>query len=66
MLVCRKTPTSAFLTRPKLLTVRITANYGKYLKEMGIPDHLSCLLRNLYAAEEASLELDMEHGMVPI
>ena len=31
----------------------------KILKEMGIPDHLTCLLRNLYAGQEA-LELDME------
>ena len=29
------------------------------LKEMGIPDHLTCLLRNLYAGQEA-YELDME------
>ena len=31
----------------------------KILKEVGIPDHLSCLLRNLYAGQEAA-ELDME------
>ena len=31
----------------------------KILKEMGIPDHLTCLLRNLYAGQE-STELDME------
>ena len=31
----------------------------KNLKEMGIPDHLTCLLRNLYAGQEAT-ELDME------
>ena len=31
----------------------------KILKEMGIPDHLICLLRNLYAGQE-QLELDME------
>ena len=30
------------------------------LKEMGIPDHLTCLLRNLYAGQEEQLELDME------
>ena len=31
------------------------------LEEMGIPDHLTCLLRNLYAGQEATvLELDME------
>ena len=31
----------------------------KILKEMGIPDHLTCLLRNLYAGQEARLKLDM-------
>ena len=30
------------------------------LKEMGIPDHMTCLLRNLYAGQEATLELDMK------
>ena len=32
----------------------------KILKEMGISDHLTCLLRNLYAGQEEQLELDME------
>ena len=32
----------------------------KILKEMGIPDHVTCLLRNLYAGQGATLELDME------
>ena len=32
----------------------------KILKVMGIPNHLTCLLRNLYADQEATLELDME------
>ena len=32
----------------------------KILKEMQIQDHLTCLLRNLYAHQEAKLELDME------
>ena len=32
----------------------------KILKEMEIPDHLTCLLRNLYAVQEAKLEQDME------
>ena len=32
----------------------------KILKEMGIPDHLTCLLRNPYAGQEQQLELDME------
>ena len=48
----RKTPTPALLTMPKPLTVWITRNW-KILKEMGIPDHLTCLLRNLYASQEA-------------
>ena len=30
------------------------------LKEMGIPDHLTCLLRNLYAGQEATVRMDME------
>ena len=32
----------------------------KILKEMGIPDHLTCLLRNLYSGLEATVRLDME------
>ena len=30
---------------------------GKILKEMGIPDHLTCLLRNLYAGQEATVRM---------
>ena len=44
----RKTSTSASLTRLKPLTVWITMNW-KILKKIGIPDHLTCLLRNLFA-----------------
>ena len=44
----RKTSTSVLLTAPGPLTVWITINWT-ILKEMGIPDHLICLLRNLYA-----------------
>ena len=51
----RKTSISVLLTMPKHLTVWIT----KTVKEIGIPDHLSCLLRNLYAGQEET-ELDME------
>ena len=40
------------LTMRKPLTVWITINW-KILKEMGIPDHLTCLLRNVYAGQEA-------------
>ena len=32
----------------------------KILKEMGTPDHLTCLPRNLYAGEEATVRMDME------
>ena len=39
---------------PKPLTVWITTNW-KILKEMGMPDHLICLLRNLYAGQEATV-----------
>ena len=39
---------------PKPLTVWITINW-KILKVMGIPDHLTCLLRNLYAGQEATV-----------
>ena len=51
----RKTFTSALLTMPMPLTVWITINCGKILQEMGIPDHLICLLRNLYASQEATV-----------
>ena len=39
---------------PRLLTMYITINW-KILKEMGIPDHLTCLLRNLYAGQKATV-----------
>ena len=45
---------------PKPLTVWITIKLWKILKEMGIPDRLTYLLRNLYAGQEEQLELDME------
>ena len=54
----RKTPISALLTMPKPLTVQITTNW-KILKEMGVPDSLSCLVRNLYAGQKIT-EPDME------
>ena len=50
----RKTSTSGLLTTPKPLTVWITTNW-EILKEMGIPDHLTFLLRNLYAGQEATV-----------
>ena len=52
--ISRKIYISALSTMPKPLTVRIIANW-KILKEMGIPDHLTCLLRNLCAGQEATV-----------
>ena len=58
----RKTSTSALLTTPKPLTVWITVNCGKFWKRfslsgnsLGIPDHPTCLLRNLCAGQEATV-----------
>ena len=45
---------SALLTMPKPLTVWMTINW-KILKEMGIPDHLTCLLRNPCSGQEATV-----------
>ena len=50
---------SALLTTLKPLTVDHN-KLRNFLKEMETPDHLTCLLRNLYAGQEATLELDME------
>ena len=57
----RKILFSTLLTMPKPLTVWITTNW-KILKEMGIPDHLTCLLRNLYAGQEATVRTG--HGTI--
>ena len=43
-----------FIDYAKPLTVWITINW-KILKQIGIPDHLTCLLRNLYAGQEATV-----------
>ena len=51
---CKTTSISASLAMLKPLTVWITTNW-KILKEMGIPDHLTCLLRNLYAGQEVTV-----------
>ena len=39
----------------KPLTMWITRSGGKFLKWMGVPDHLTCLLRSLYAGQEATI-----------
>ena len=51
--------TSASLTMLKSLTVWITTNW-KILKEIGIPDQLTCLLRNLRAGQEATVRTGHE------
>ena len=53
----KKISTSALLTMPQPLTVWTTTNW-KILKEMGIPDHLTCLLRNLYAGQAATVRTE--------
>ena len=50
----RKTSISALLTMPKPLTMDHNKLW-KILKEMGILDHLTCLLRNLSAVQEATV-----------
>ena len=55
----RKTSISASLTMLKPLTLWI-ATHWKILNEMGIPDHIICLLRNLYMGEEATVRT--RHG----
>ena len=55
----RKTSTSASLTMLEPLTVWITTNW-KTLKMTGIPDHLTCLLRDLYAGQEVTVRT--RHG----
>ena len=50
----KKTYTSGSLTKLKPLNVWITTNWN-ILQEMGIADHLTCLLRNLYAGQEAAV-----------
>ena len=50
----QKTSISALLTIPNPLTMWITINW-RILKEIGIPDHLTCLLRNLYTDHKETI-----------
>ena len=50
----RKTSISALLTMPKPLTVWISTNW-KIFQEMLMPDHLTWLLRNVYAGQETAV-----------
>ena len=56
----RKTSISALWTTPKPLTVWITTNCGKFFKRWEYQTTLPCLLRNLYAGEEATVRI--RHG----
>ena len=55
----RKTSISALLTTPAFDCVDRNKLW-KVLKELGIPDHLTCLLRNLYAGQEATVRTGHE------
>ena len=57
----RRASISAFLTMPKPDCVDHNKLW-KILKEMGMPDHLTCLLRNLYAGQEATVRTG--HGTI--
>ena len=58
----RKIFTFVSMTTWKPLTVLMTTNHGKFLKEMGISDHLTLLMINLYVDEEATVRT--LHGTV--
>ena len=49
-----------FIDYPKAFDSVDHNKLWKILKEMGIPDHLTCLLRNLYASQEATVRT--RHG----
>ena len=55
----QKNSNSASLTMLTPLTVRITTNW-KILKDMGKPDHCTCLLRNLYAGQQGAVRTGHE------
>ena len=56
----QKNTYSASLTTLKIFDCVDPNNLWKILQEMGIPDHLTCLLRNVYAGQEATDR--MKHG----
>ena len=61
----RKTSISALLTMPKPFNCVDHHKLWKILKEMGIPDHLTCILRNPYASQEATVKLDVVNRLIP-
>ena len=57
----KRTSISALLTMPKLLTLDHSKLWN-ILKEVGLSDHLTCLLRNMYAGQEATVRTG--HGTI--
>ena len=57
---CKKSDTTERLTHTKAFGCVDQNDLWKILKEIGIPDHLTYLLKNLYAGEKQQLELDIE------
>ena len=57
--ITEKTSAAASVTMLNPLTLWITVSSGKFL-EMGISDHLTCLLKNLYSGQEATVKT--RHG----
>ena len=58
----RKTSTSALLTYAKAFECVDDNKLWKILKEMGIPDHLTCLLRNLVKKQQLELDTELQTG----
>ena len=58
--VLKLVPTISIINYAKVFDCVDHNKLGKILKEMGIPDHLTCLLRNLYAGQEATVRTSME------
>ena len=56
----RKISNSAFIDYAKVFDYVDHNKLWKILQEMGIPDHLTCLLKNLYADQEATVRTRME------
>ena len=53
--ISKKTSTSGSLTMVMPMIVWIKTNCGNILNKMGVPDHITCLLRNLYAGQAATV-----------
>ena len=61
----RKASISDLLTMPKPFDCVDYENVWKILQKMGIPDHLTCLLSNLHAVQEATVRMTWNNRLVP-